>query len=409
MRILQVTDCYPPPLIGGRDLHVSMLAHELLRRGHDVEVATLAGPTRDRIESDDGIPVHRIGGWSRALSRFYVDPEQPFHPTVPDPGLVRKLSNLIRERQPQVVHVHSWMLYSLLPFLPSRDTRLVVTMHEYGFVCAKNSFVHKGQVCGGPRLAKCISCAGAQYGAVRSTALTTGLAITRRLHRRVDRYIAISDSVAQACQLLTVDSRAEMDIIPPFISDEYFRPVYSGRPEFLESIGEYIMFAGALGPHKGLDVLLEAYREIASTVRLVLLGLRRHDTPQRFPDGVVFAEDVSHADVMRAWNNCLLAVVPSRWPEPWGMVAVEAMSAGRPVVASAVGGLKTLVQDGRTGVLVPPGDAAALRAGIQRLLDDPGERSRMGEAGIQRAAEFKASELVPKIEEIYREVIKNVE
>src|ERR1700733_10157139 len=112
MRILQVTDCYPPPLIGGRDLHVSMLTHELFRRGHDVEVATLAGPTRDRIESDDGIPVHRIGGWSRALSRFYVDPEQPFHPTVPDPGLVRKLSKLIRERQPQVVHVHSWMLYS---------------------------------------------------------------------------------------------------------------------------------------------------------------------------------------------------------------------------------------------------------------------------------------------------------
>ena len=409
MRILQVTDCYPPPLIGGRDLHVRMLSHELFRRGHDVEVATLAGPAGDRIESDDGIPVHRIGGWSRALSRFYVDPEQPFHPTAPDPGLVRKLSNLIRERQPQVVHVHSWMLYSLLPFLPSRDTRLVVTMHEYGFVCAKNSFMHKGEVCDGPRLAKCISCASAQYGAVRSTALTIGLAVTRRMHRRVDRYIAISDSVAQACKLLTTDSRAEMNIIPPFISDAYFRPVYAGRPEFLESIGDYIMFAGALGPHKGLDVLLEAYREIAPAVRLVLLGLRRHDTPQHFPDGVVFAEDVSHGDVMRAWNNCLLAVVPSRWPEPWGMVALEAMSAGRPVVASAVGGLKTLVQDGRTGVLVPPGDVAALRAGIQRLLDDPGERSRMGEAGRERAAEFKASELVPKIEEIYREVIKSAE
>jgi glycosyltransferase involved in cell wall biosynthesis len=408
MRILQITDCYPPPLIGGRDLHVRMLSHELSRRGHDVEVATLAGPTGDRTEVDDGIPVHRMGGWGRALSRFYVDPERPFHPTVPDPGLVRKLANLIRERQPEVVHAHSWMLYSLLPFLPSRCTRLVVTMHEYGFVCAKNSFMHKGELCDGPGLVKCISCASAQYGTVRSTALATGLTLTRPLHRRVDRYIAISDSVAQACMPLIHNSRAEVEIIPPFIPDEYFHPVDTSRPKFLESIGDYIMFAGALGPHKGIDVLLEAYRKMTPTVRLVLLGLRRHDTPKDFPDGVVLAEDVSHDDVMRAWSNCLLAVVPSRWPEPWGMVAIEAMAAGRPVVASAIGGLKTLVQDGRTGVLVPPGDAAALRAGIQRLLDDPEERSRMGAAGTQRAAECKASELVPKIEQIYRAVIKLV-
>ena len=359
MHILQITDCYPPPLIGGRDLHVRMLAHELSRRGHDVEVATLAGPAGDRTEVDGDIPVHRMGGWSQALSRFYVDPERPFHPTVPDPGLVRKLFHLIRERQPQVVHVHSWMLYSLLPFLPSRKTRLVVSMHEYGFVCSKNTFTYKGGVCDGPRLTKCVACASGQYGSIRSVVLTTGLRVTRPLHRRVDRYIANSASVAEACQPLISNSDAKIDVIPPFVPDEYFCPADTKRPEFLESVGEYIMFAGALGPHKGVDVLLEAYRGIAPQVRLVLLGLRRHDTPQRFPDGVVIAEDVPHDEVMRAWYNCVAAVVPSRWPEPWGMVALEAMAAGRPVVASAIGGLQSIVQDGRTGILVPPGDPAA--------------------------------------------------
>lgn len=406
MRILQVTDCYPPPLIGGRDLHVRMLAHELFQRGHDVEVVTLAGPKGDRTEVDGDIRVHRLGGWGRALQRFYVDPERPFHPTVPDPGLVWKLFNLIRERQPQVVHAHSWMLYSILPFLPSQKTRLVVSMHEYGFVCSKNTFTYRGEVCDGPRLTKCVVCASAQYGPIRSAALTTGLSVTRPLHRRVDRYIAISESVAQACRPLIRNSETEIDIIPPFIPDESFCPPDTKRPEFLESIGEYIMFAGALGPHKGIDVLLEAYREIASRVRLVLLGLRRHDTPKRFPNGVLVVEDVPHHDVIRAWNNCLLAVVPSRWPEPWGMVAMEAMAAGRPVVASAIGGLRSIVQDGKTGILVPPGDAAALRAGIQRLLDDSGERTRMGEAGKQRAAECKASKLVPRVEQLYREVVK---
>ena len=407
MRIFQVTDCYPPPLLGGRDLQVRMLANELYRRGHDVEVVTLAGPSGARNEVDGDIPVHRIAGWSQALSRFYADPERPFHPTIPDPGIVRTLFNMIRERQPQVVHVHSWMLHSLLPFLPSRKTRLVVTMHEYGLVCPKNTFVYRESVCDGPKLAKCFVCASGQYGTIRSVALTTGLHVTRRLRRRVDRYIANSDAVAQACEPLAIDCRRQIDVIPPFLPDECFQLADTDRPEFVPAAGEYIMFTGALGPHKGIDVLLEAYRGVDPMIPLVLLGLRRHDTPQRFPEGAIVVENVSHSDVMRAWKNCAVAIVPSRWPEPFGMVALEAMAAGRPVVASAVGGLQTLVRDGKTGIHVPPGDVAALRAGIQRLLNDPSERFRMGEAGREHAADYRASEVVPKIEQIYHEVINS--
>lgn len=175
MRIFLATDCYPPPLIGGRDLHVRMLAHELVQRGHEVDVVTLAGPKGTRTEFNSNIPVHRIAGWSRALGPFYIDPERPFHPTVPDPGLVRSLAALVRQRRPHVVHAHSWIVHSLLPFLPSRTTRLVVTMHDYGLVCPKNTFVYKDGVCDGPRFAKCIACAAEQYGAIRSVLLTSGL------------------------------------------------------------------------------------------------------------------------------------------------------------------------------------------------------------------------------------------
>ena len=143
----------------------------------------------------------------------------------------------------------------------------------------------------------------------------------------------------------------------------------------MPATGDYIMFAGALGPHKGIDVLFEAYEGLDSPIPLVVVGLRRHDTPQRFPGGVIFAEDIPHSDVIRAWEHCTIAVVPSRWPDPHPVVALEAMAAGRPVVASAVGGLQSIVLDGTTGILVPPGDVAALRAGIQRLVADPGERS----------------------------------
>ncbi|HEV2029134.1 MAG TPA: glycosyltransferase family 4 protein [Candidatus Dormibacteraeota bacterium] len=405
MRIFQATDCYPPPLVGGRDLHVRLLVHELARRGHEVEVVTLGGLRGTRTEFDGDIPVHRIAGWSRVLNPFYANPEQPYHPTVPDPGMVRSLAALVRERRPQVVHAHSWIVHSLLAFLPSEQTRLVVTMHEYGLVCPKNTFVYKSGVCTGPRFAKCIACASGQYGPLRSVALTTGLTLMRPWHHRVDRYMAVSTAVARACASLGGPGRPPIEVIPPFLPDDSFPSGDTGRPEFVPATGEYLMFAGALGPHKGLDVLLEAWAGLDVAIPLVLVGIRREDTPHHFPDGVTVAENVPNADVLRAWAHCTFAVVPSRWPEPFGRVALEAMGAGRAVVASAAGGLADLVVDGTTGILVPPGDVAALRAAIQQLLTNPGRREDMGVAGRQRAAEFSASVVIPRVERVYDEVV----
>ena len=405
MRILLATDCYPPPLVGGRDLHVQMLAHELVKRGHEIEVVALAGPEGAHVESDGDILVHRVAGWSRVLSRFYVDPQRPFHPTVPDPGVVHALRDLVRLRRPQVIHAHSWILHSLLPFLPSRETRLIVTMHEYGLVCSKGTFVHQGGVCDGPRFAKCIECASGQYGAIRAAALTTGLTLTRRSRRRVDRYIAVSTPVARACSSLSTSGQPPIEVIPPFIADDSFQPIDSDRPAFVPPEGEFVMFAGALGPHKGVDVLLDAWGGVDPAVPLVLVGLRRHDTPTTFPRGVIVVENVAHGDVLRAWRRSAIAVVPSRWPDPCPLVALEAMAAARPVIASAVGGLPDLVLDGKTGVLVPPTDPEALRASIVQLLADPDRRIQMGEAGRERAASYSAGVVVPQIERIYREVI----
>ncbi len=67
LRILEATDCYPPPLVGGRDLMVQLLSRELARRGHEVDVVALAGPRGPRTERDGAVQVHRLAGWSRIL------------------------------------------------------------------------------------------------------------------------------------------------------------------------------------------------------------------------------------------------------------------------------------------------------------------------------------------------------
>ena len=404
MRIFEATDCYPPPVVGGRDLHVQRLARELARRGHEVDAISLAGRGGPQTERDGMVRVHRLAGWSRFIR--YADPDKPFHPTVPDPGVVRGLAALLRERRPQIVHAHSWLLYSMLPLLPSPETRLVVHAHDPGFVCAKTTYVYRGGVCTGPRYAKCVACSSKQYGVPRALALTTGLMAMRPWHRRVDRYVAVSRAMAEASAVLLGRGGGTMEVIPPFVPDEAFHAAEGPRPAFVPPEGDYLMFAGTLSRHKGLEILLDAWAGLRTRPPLILVGIRRFDSPRSFPAGVSVVENIPHGDVLRAWGHCLAGVVPSIWPEPAANTALEPMAAGRPVVVSAIGGLPELVVDGTTGVHVPPGDVAALRSALERIIADPSLGARLGAAGRERArANYSADVVVGAWERVFHDVI----
>lgn len=405
MRILHVSDNYPPQ-VGGLELQVQQLTQELARRGHEVRVATLAGRQPAGVELDGDVAVHRIAGWSRTLNTVYGDPSWPFHPTLPDPGVVRALRAVIKEFRPHVVHAHSWIIYSVLPIVPSATTRLVATLHDYGLVCPKKTMDFRGRLCAGPNFLKCVSCANKQYGAFESLALTSGIAAMRPWRGRVDQYIAISRAVAESCSPLVLPGRRPIVLIPPFLANRPDDPSPGRRANFVPANGDYLLFAGALSRHKGLKILLEAWAGLSPTVPLVLAGLRRPDTPTSLPPGVILAENVPHTELARAWRYCTAALVPSVWPEPFGLVALEAMAAGRPVVASSVGGLPDLVVNGVTGLLVPPNDVLALRAAVQQVIDNPQARLAMGAAAQRQAARFTANEVVPQIEHVYREVLE---
>jgi glycosyltransferase involved in cell wall biosynthesis len=102
------------------------------------------------------------------------------------------------------------------------------------------------------------------------------------------------------------------------------------------------------------------------------------------------------------WDACDIAVVPSTEPEPFGMVALEAMAARKPVIAAAHGGLVDIVADGTTGILVTPNDANALAQAIARLAGDVSERSRMGQAGWETLRkQFTTARYIERFEELY--------
>jgi glycosyltransferase involved in cell wall biosynthesis len=400
---MELTDFYHP-VIGGLERHVATMSKEFIRLGHSVVVVTLESAGLPAEEVIDGIRVIRISGWAQRLSGLHSDAAHPFHPTAPDPGVVAALRRLIREEKPAVVNSNSWIGYSYFPLYRSHEGPAhVVTLHDYGLACPRKTLWQsgRGKPCPRPSLGRCLTCAPEQYGTLKGTAVTALSRVSRTLHGRADRYIAITAAVAEGNRR-ALPPETPVAVIPSMVPNGLpGLAAATPRPAFLPADDGYLMFVGALGPHKGIDVLLAARRRMRHQPPLVIIGTPRDDTPPLEGPGITVARNVPAEQVMAAWSGASVAVVPSVWPEPMGLSAVEAMLLGRPVVASDVGGLRDVVTHDRTGLLVPPGDPAALAAALDRLLDEPDLRRVFGEAGRERARRFEAAVVTPQVLEVF--------
>lgn len=169
--------------------------------------------------------------------------------------------------------------------------------------------------------------------------------------------------------------------------------VYPEAPD-AETTEPRILFLGRLVPNKGCDVLVRAMEFLPADARLDIVG----DGPERGAleaaalrsgagDRIRFHGWLPAAGTRERLCSSRVLAVPSLWPEPFGLVALEAAAAGRPVVASAVGGLRDTVEDGSNGRLVPAGDVRAMAEALAGYLRDPGLAHLHGERGRTRVVE----------------------
>lgn len=398
MRILLISDFYPP-YRGGMEQHVQALAHHLALRGHLVAVATAAASPPEAEPQKPAVPVYPVPGLSTRLPFIHHDPTRPYPLPMLDPLAYRALQRLIDRVQPDVVHAHGWSAFTALHLgLP-----LVTTLHDSGLFCPKRTLLRGDGLCrDGPGL-RCIGCGREQYGLVKSAATLAATRLGRSSLPHARSYIAVSAFVRDIYLRFTNLRPDQVGVIPNFYREDDDAP--GQQPTDLPLPPRFILFLGYLARYKGVHVLLEAYHRLRTDVPLVLIGypvekLRVSDPRIRIIEGT------SHANAMQALARCLFAVVPSIVPDAMPTVALEAMSRGKAVVASSVGGLPDVVLAGTTGLLAPPGDAAALATTMAELLDDPGLSQCLGEAGRRRLGEeFSAHVVVPRIEAVYRRVV----
>jgi glycosyltransferase involved in cell wall biosynthesis len=388
MRVLRIHSWDGQP--GGAEEMIRTVSLRLEAAGHPQRIVELvdrppAGATP--LERPLEVP---SGGWARLRSDLWGNPR-----------IVRFLTDAYREFRPDIVHLHHYDagFASIAEALGGFPAPLVFTAHDAELVCPISTLVRPGNViCDGGIRFRCLT-TGCEVGwAGGPYNLWQRRSFDKHVAPRVRAYLAPSRSIQGYLErngyapAVLIPSFAEL---PPAATAELAMPPAPSP--------RVIGFIGRLEPYKGVQFLLPAVAALAKEfpdLRVRVAGegsyrgeLERLSVRLGIADRVEWLGACRGPEKERFYRGIHLLAVPSNVFENFGLVALEALAWGRPVVATDIGGLPDIVRDGESGRLVPIADTPALTAAVRELLLDPARAGRLGAAGRARVLREFAPEL----------------
>ncbi len=369
MRIGIVTEYYRP-WPGGISEHVYHEALELRRRGHKTIIIT--GPASGQRPQDE-VGVLRVGfslklPRNRTLCRITIG------------RYMLVMRHLLRRLRLDILHIHSPLDPVLgMVALAASETVNVGTFHANFESGLAPALLYRG---------------------LRP--------LPEHLFERLHVRIAVSE---EARRSIARYFPGEYEIVPNGVDTERFHPAVPPLPELAGR--PTILFVGRPDPRKGLPLLLQAFPKVVARVpdtRLVVVGgMGRQKTdelkaelPPEVRQSVLFAGYAPPEMVPRYFTSCDVFCSPATGQESFGIVLLEAMAAGRPLVAFDIPGYREVVSHGRDGWLVPQIGSEPLAEALVGLLQNPSLRKQMGEAGRQKALTYSWPRIVERIEACFR-------
>jgi glycosyltransferase involved in cell wall biosynthesis len=377
----------------GSELQMLALRDGLRQRGHDVRI--FASNARLVKEGDILADYQCMGTLSHFLTLLQMA----------NPWAYWNLQKVLREFEPDVVHVRIFLTQLsplILPLL--KDIPSLYHVDILRPVCPMNSkVITNGTICGFKAGTACY-----HHGCLPLRSLLPQMLelwLWRRWRWNFDRIIAVSNAVRQ---YLIDDGIEPVEVIWEPVSFRPPRPSLSSPPT--------VAFAGRLVWEKGADILLKAFEKLLIHIpeaRLILVGegkqrgyLRKLIADLRISSHVTMTGYLRQSEMENLFDSAWVQVVPSLWVEAFGGVAAEAMIRGTAAIASRIGGLAEIVQHGRTGLLVPPGDVDALAEALKQIFQNRELAEQMGQAGREYALEnFDREKYTDKILQLYESMI----
>jgi glycogen(starch) synthase len=362
VKILYWTGLFPPN-IGGLETFSLELLHGLQRRGHEVMVVSLRlSAELPEFSTYQGIPVHRFDFMhvlsSRELPRIS--------------GLLERVRTLKRTFAPDLIHVNDSGVGLFFQLNTPYPCPTVCTLH----------------------------------GPFPSDAQEHPLRV--RLLQEASRIVTVSQAVYDAMR-----DFEEIMSHTSVLLNGLSLPTLAPAP--LPTDSTHFLCTGRLVAEKGFDLALEAFAALLPdfpALRLSIAGDGKcrpelEALAQRLgiEQSVRFMGWVARDEIPALINTATAVVIPSRWEEPFGLVALESAQMARPAIVTRVGGLPEIVLDGETGWVIQPANSAALAQAMRAVLDNPDESARRGAAARQRAArEFSGERMVGEYERMFETV-----
>jgi glycosyltransferase involved in cell wall biosynthesis len=391
MRVLVVHNRYQQP--GGEDVAVAQESLLLESQGHQVIAYS---------RSNDELK--NLSSMQRLL--FVKD-------LVYSSDSKSEIEALLRKVRPDVVHVHNtFMMISPSVFDACRKAGIPVlqTLHNYRLICPAWTLSRNGRVC-----EDCVEGGlwhGIWHGCYReSHAMTAAVAAMLKFHRisgtwnnSVDGYVALSEFARRKFIEGGLPAN-RIHVKPNFVQSD---PGEKRKP------GSFALFVGRLSPEKGVQTLISAWAQMSHSYPLVVIGdgpLRESlevEVAKQNISSVTFKGWLPREQTIEAMKNSAFLVVPSLWYEGFPMTIAEAFACGTPVLCSKLGGMQEIVDDGRTGLHIEPGNAEDLASKVTAVLAQPEKIAQMGIAARwEYKSRYTAATNYSLLMQIYEQSIHN--
>jgi glycosyltransferase involved in cell wall biosynthesis len=322
----------------------------------------------------------------------------------------REFSEILRREKPDVVHVHNiWVMISPSVYVACKDAGVPVvqTFHNYRLMCPTGTFFRDGKTC-----EECLhhgQWRSVLHGCYRNSRVITGAkALMLAIHKRRGTWAGIDYFIA-----LTQFSRNQFlrGGFPPeklLVKPNFVHP----DPGLCTDKGDYAVFIGRLSPEKRVSTILNSWTVLKPRIELILVGggpeavQLQEEAARRGLTHVHFKGHLPRAEALTYMRRARFLIFSSEWYENFPVTIAEAFACGTPVIASRMGAMQEIVEDGRTGLHFTPGNAEDLAAKVDWAWNHPQQMQEMGLVARREFEEkYTAAKNYPMLMEIYQKAI----